>query len=101
MEDGACGEGYLIAACLALVEVTGTMKVCAVVMTPGAAVTLWPTQTEKVFLACFLGAKSSLKCNEAHWLLLHRDNSFHCDFNILYYILGVKAISDKSKVFLE
>jgi len=53
------------------------MKVCLVVVTPVAVVAPWPTQTEEVFLACFLGAEFFLKFNEAHLLLLHCNNSFY------------------------
>jgi hypothetical protein len=59
MKDGACGEGQLIAACLALVQMAGTMKVCVVVVITGAAVTLWPPQAKEVFLACFFKKKLS------------------------------------------
>jgi len=67
MKDGSCGERDLIDACLALVQVAGAMEVGVVVVTPGAVVTLWPAQTEEMFLACFLCCKSFLKFNEAHW----------------------------------
>ena len=35
MEDGPCSEGYLIAACRALVQVAVSMEICVMVVTSG------------------------------------------------------------------
>ena len=93
MRDGNRGEEGLIAACLALVQVAGTVNLGVLMVAPWAVVILWPQHVKQGLVACLFCCKSSLKFNQVHWLLVYCYNYLYFNISILCRILGANATS--------